>query len=80
MTILYYLGTRFQPNILCFFGYCYTYFINYDNIMYVLKQCLHKNNEQLDLLQCDCPTVISTPLPLNSRDGKGTYNGDTLQH
>ncbi len=63
-----------------FWGIVILILLNYDNTMYVLKQCLYKNNKQFYLLQCDCPTAISTPLPLNSRDGKGTYNGDTFQH
>ncbi len=63
-----------------FLGIVTLILLNYDNTMYVLKQCLHKNIKQLHLLQCDCPTTISTPLRLNSRDGKSTYNGDTFQH
>jgi hypothetical protein len=63
-----------------FFGIVILILLKYDITMYVLKLFLHKINKQLDLLQCDCPIAISIPLPLNSRDGKGTYNGDTFQH
>jgi len=83
MTMLYYLVTwhTFSTEYFVFFwGIVILILLNYDNTMYVLKLFLHKINKQLDLLQCDCPIAISTPLPLNSRDGKGTYNGDTFQH